>query len=119
MIQAAAIGRDGEALVLDMGQPVKIDDVARQLIELSGRPIDIEYTGLRHGEKMHEELFGDGERDVRHVHPLVAHTCVPPMDPLDARELDPWAPGDGLVWSLAKCCEQLSLAPPELVSHFD
>ena len=119
VIQAAAIGRDGEALVLDMGQPVKIDDVARQLIELSGRSINIEYTGLRHAEKMNEELFGDGERDERHVHPLVAHTCVPPMDPLDARELDPWAPGEGLVWSLAKCCEQLSLAPPELVSHFD
>ena len=63
VIQAAIAGRDGEALVLDMGSPVKIDDVARHLIELSGEEIDIEYTGLRDGEKMHEDLFSEGEPD--------------------------------------------------------
>ena len=91
VIQAAAIGRDGEALVLDMGEPVSIDGVARQLIELSGKEIEVVYTGLRDGEKMHEELWGDGEPDLRPVHPRVSHTPVPAFDPLDARELDPWA----------------------------
>ncbi len=91
VIQAAAIGRDGEALVLDMGEPVSIDAVARQLIELSGLDIDVVYTGLREGEKMHEELWGDGEPDLRPVHPRVSHTPVPAFAPLDARELDPWA----------------------------
>jgi FlaA1/EpsC-like NDP-sugar epimerase len=90
VIQAGAIGRDGEAVVLDMGQPVSIDAVARQLIVLSGRPIDVVYTGLRDGEKLHEVMFGDGELDERPVHPLISHTPVPPYSTLDARALDPW-----------------------------
>jgi FlaA1/EpsC-like NDP-sugar epimerase len=89
VIQAAAIGRDGEALVLDMGSPVRIDDVARQLIKLSGKPIDIQYTGLRPGEKMDEVLFGEGEPDERPVHPLVSHVEVPPVGEAIARALLP------------------------------
>jgi len=80
VIQAAAIGRDGEALVLDMGDPVKIDDVAHHLIELSGKRIEIQYTGLREGEKMHEDLFGEGEPDHRPAHPLVSHVEVPALE---------------------------------------
>ena len=80
VIQAAAIGGPGEALVLDMGEPVRIVDVAQQLIEQAGTPVPIEYTGLREGEKLHEELFGDGEPcDVRPRHPLVSHVPVPPI----------------------------------------
>jgi len=80
VIQAAAIGRPGEALVLDMGEPVRIVDVAQQLIEQSGTPVHIEFTGLREGEKLHEELFGDGEPcDVRPRHQLVSHVPVPPV----------------------------------------
>ena len=60
VLQAAAIGRDGEALVLDMGEPVRIDDVARQLIAMSGRDVEIVFTGLRPGEKLHEELLAPG-----------------------------------------------------------
>ena len=77
VIQAAIAGRDGEALVLDMGEPVRIDSVARHLIELSGEDIHIEYTGLRDGEKMHEDLFSSGEPDHRPVHPLMSHVEVP------------------------------------------
>jgi FlaA1/EpsC-like NDP-sugar epimerase len=81
VIQAAAIGRDGEALVLDMGEPVRIVDVAKQLMDQSGRRVRIDFTGLRDGEKLHEELFGDGEpHDVRPVHPQVSHVPVPPID---------------------------------------
>ncbi len=72
VIQAAAMGSRGEALVLDMGKPVSIDEVARHLIELSGEDIAVEYTGLRDGEKMHEDLFSSGEPDRRPVHPLVS-----------------------------------------------
>lgn len=79
VLQAAAIGSDGEALVLDMGSPVGIVDVAKTLIERSERDdIDIVYTGLRAGEKLHEDLFGDDEpRDRRPAHPLVSHVMVP------------------------------------------
>lgn len=81
VIQAGAIGTSGEVLVLDMGEPVKIYDVARRLIAQSGRPVGIEITGLRPAEKLHEELFGDGEVDRRPRHRLIGHTQVPPLPP--------------------------------------
>ncbi len=80
-IQAGAIGRAGEVLVLDMGESVNIYDVAKRLIARSGQSIEIIITGLRDGEKLHEELFGTGEQDVRPFHPLIAHADVPPLDP--------------------------------------
>jgi FlaA1/EpsC-like NDP-sugar epimerase len=80
VIQAGAIGTGGEALVLDMGSPVRIVDVAAQLIAMEGRPIDIRFTGLRPGEKLQEELFGAGESDSRPVHPLISHVPVPPVE---------------------------------------
>ncbi len=65
VFQAVTLGSGGETFVLDMGEPVKIVDLANDLIKLSGlevgRDIDIKFTGLRPGEKMYEELFVDGE----------------------------------------------------------
>jgi len=81
VIQAGAIGAGGEALVLDMGSPVRIADVAAQLISMEGRPIDVRYTGLRPGEKLHEELIGSAEHGERPVHPLISHVPVPPLPP--------------------------------------
>ncbi|HEY5156257.1 MAG TPA: nucleoside-diphosphate sugar epimerase/dehydratase [Acidimicrobiales bacterium] len=81
VIQAGAVGRDGEALILDMGDAVRIADVARRLVAQAPRQVEIVYTGLRPGEKLHEVLFGPGERDVRLAHPLVSHVEVPPLDP--------------------------------------
>jgi FlaA1/EpsC-like NDP-sugar epimerase len=104
VIQAAAIGHDGEALVLDMGEPVSIDSVARQLIELSGKPIEVVYTGLRQGEKMHEELFADGEPDQRPVHELISHTPVPLFSPEEARELDAWQEVPAVTKQLSDAC---------------
>ena len=79
-MQAAAIGKPCEALVLDMGEPVRVADVAHQLIESSGRRIEIEYIGLRPGEKMHEVLLGAGEKSERPYHPLIDHVAVPSLD---------------------------------------
>jgi dTDP-glucose 4,6-dehydratase len=62
VVQAGAIGRSGEALVLDMGEPVRILDVAQRMIAASGKPVEIVFTGLRPGERLHEELLGDGRR---------------------------------------------------------
>jgi FlaA1/EpsC-like NDP-sugar epimerase len=93
VIQAGAIGSSGEALVLDMGTPVSIYEVAKQLVTNSGKPVDIEIVGLRAGEKVHEELFGEGEEDTRPRHPLISHVPVLPVElgllplsPTDARE---------------------------------
>ena len=79
VIQAAAVGGPGEALVLDMGEPVRIADVARQLMEIAGQGAEVVYTGLREGEKLHEELFGDGEVDARPRHPAISHVAVPAL----------------------------------------
>ncbi|MCV2364678.1 polysaccharide biosynthesis protein [Paucibacter sp. DJ1R-11] len=63
VVQAAAIGETGSVIVLDMGEPVKIVDLARDMIRLSGRSLDeipIRFSGLRPGEKLYEELLADG-----------------------------------------------------------
>jgi FlaA1/EpsC-like NDP-sugar epimerase len=87
VLQAAALGSGGEVFMLDMGEPVKIADLARDIIELSGlqvgRDIDIEYTGVRPGEKLFEEMFSEGERYERTRHEKVyivgnASSFVPP-----------------------------------------
>jgi FlaA1/EpsC-like NDP-sugar epimerase len=96
VVQAGAIGDDGEALVLDMGTPVRIADLAAQLIELDGRPVEIRFTGLRPGEKLHEDLFGSEEQDERPRHPLISHVPVPPLAP---DELDRVRRSQGFGWS--------------------
>jgi len=83
VVQAGAIGRPGEALVLDMGEPVRILDVARRMIAAAGTAVDIEFTGLRDGEKLHESPLGAGEDDDRRIHPLISHVVVPPVRPQD------------------------------------
>ncbi|MFM1760641.1 MAG: dTDP-glucose 4,6-Dehydratase transrane protein putative capsular polysaccharide biosynthesis protein [Actinomycetota bacterium] len=85
VIQAGAIGSNGEVLVLDMGEPVSIYDVATQLVRNSQKSVAIEIVGLRSGEKVHEELFGDGEIDTRPEHPLISHV---PVSPIDAQVLE-------------------------------
>ncbi|MCD8316708.1 MAG: polysaccharide biosynthesis protein, partial [Eggerthellaceae bacterium] len=61
VIQAGGIAKGGEIFILDMGEPVKILDLAKNLIRLSGASVDIKFTGLRKGEKMYEELLMDEE----------------------------------------------------------
>jgi len=72
VLQAGAMGTGGEIFVLDMGEPVKILDLARDLIRLSGlRPDDVELklTGLRPGEKLFEELSVAAEQATKTEHP--------------------------------------------------
>jgi FlaA1/EpsC-like NDP-sugar epimerase len=67
VLQAAAIGESGQVLVLDMGEPVRIVDLARQMIKLAGRGVDdigIVFTGLRPGEKLFEELLADADSTI-------------------------------------------------------
>jgi len=75
ILQAAVLGQGGEIFVLDMGEPVKIGYLAEQLIRLSGKKpgedIEIIYTGLRPGEKLHEELFHDAETLMDTAHPKI------------------------------------------------
>jgi FlaA1/EpsC-like NDP-sugar epimerase len=100
ILDAAALGADGDLFVLDMGDPVKIMDLARDLVRLSGRDPDsqpIETVGLRPGEKLHEELF----YDIEHVEPTESAKVLRATSPLppptvrdDMRRLMSMATGD-------------------------
>lgn len=80
VLQAAVLGESGETLVLDMGEPIKIADVARTLIEQSGKSIEIVYTGLRDNEKLSEELFDDTEVPAAaSKHESLTEVRVPPL----------------------------------------
>ena len=81
VIQAGAIGEPGDVLVLDMGEPVKILDVAKGLIARSGKDIKIVFTGLRPNEKMHEVLFSGDEASTPTSHPMIEQVQVPALDP--------------------------------------
>ena len=104
VIQAAAIGDDGEVLILDMGEPVKILDVAKQLIAQSGSDVDIVFTGLREGEKLHEHLYGSDETGDRPVHPLVSHVAVPELRISRVRRSPLDLAHDEMVEHLAELC---------------
>lgn len=88
VLQAAAVGSSGDTLVLDMGEPIRIADVARTLIEQSGKQVSIVYTGLRDNEKLSEDLFDDSEEPViSDKHQALSEVRVPPIK-MDRDEID-------------------------------
>jgi FlaA1/EpsC-like NDP-sugar epimerase len=85
IVQAGAIGGRGQVFVLDMGEPVKIVDLARNMIRLSGQEpetdIAIEYVGAKPGEKLHEELWNEGEQVSPTKHPKLLRATRKPVEP--------------------------------------
>jgi FlaA1/EpsC-like NDP-sugar epimerase len=84
IVQAGAIGGRGQVFVLDMGEPVKIVDLARNMIRLSGkepeREIAIEFIGAKPGEKLHEELWNEGEKVAPTSHPKLLRATRKPVE---------------------------------------
>jgi FlaA1/EpsC-like NDP-sugar epimerase len=84
VVQAGAIGGKGEVFVLDMGKPVSIVELAESMIRLSGKEpykeISIEFIGARPGEKLHEELWGDGEAVGTTSHAKIMRARRPTID---------------------------------------
>jgi len=88
VVQAGTMGRSGDVMVLEMGTPVKILDVAERMIELSrARGVEIVFTGLRPGEKLHERLFSEEEHPATTDHPMIRSVAVPPVDPAELSDL--------------------------------
>lgn len=83
VLQAGSIGRPSDVLILDMGRPVRIMDIARRMIELSGKNIQIKITGLRNGEKLHEDLYDNDQGEKALFHPLITHSRATAFDPKD------------------------------------
>lgn len=81
VLQAGSIGKTGEVLILDMGEPVKILDIAKRMIEISGKDLPIKFTGLRPGEKLHEVLVAIDETTNHQLHPKISQTKAYPLAP--------------------------------------
>src|SRR5690349_15829971 len=111
VIQAGAIDSSSEVLVLDMGEPVRIHDVARRIADAAERHIQIVYTGLRPGEKLAEVLLGPDEPDHRPQHPLISQAPVPPLDGAVLSLLDPTVPRADLIAVLRWLAESPALSP--------
>ncbi|MFQ5582748.1 MAG: polysaccharide biosynthesis protein, partial [Mariprofundaceae bacterium] len=118
ILQAGAMGEGGEIFVLDMGEPVRIADLAEQMIRLSGltpgEDIEIVYTGLRPGEKLYEELFHASESLKTTTHPQIMLSA--------SRETD-WDQLQSLLKKLRAACanrelDQLKTALQELVPEY-
>ena len=105
VIQAGAIGTGGEVLVLDMGEPVRIVDVARRLAAQAGVEAQIVYTGLRAGEKLTEDLFSEREVPVPTEHPLINRAPVPPLDPEHVMRLNASAGTPIVTQAMAALCD--------------
>ncbi len=118
VLQSSLMGQGGDVFVLDMGEQIKVADLARNMIVLSGlvpgKDIEIAYTGLRPGEKLYEELFEDSERVEPTAHPKINRAG---SGPVPVEELDRWL--DGWVVSLpASDGDELVLDLKRLVPSF-
>ncbi len=121
VMQAGAIGQGGEIFILDMGEPVKIVDLARQLILRSGlRPdkdIPIRFTGIRPGEKLYEELACDYEQARPTAHPKIRVWQLPLADESHVRQMLARlsdvtnAPREEVIFALEQCVPEYH--PPE------
>lgn len=86
VLEAATIGEGGEIFLFDMGEPIKIVEVAQKMIALSGKNIEIQYIGLRSGEKLHEELLNYDENMICTYHPKIKYVKSMMSNCLDIKQ---------------------------------
>jgi FlaA1/EpsC-like NDP-sugar epimerase len=120
VLQASLIGRSGMIYVLDMGEPVKITDLAKMMIRLSGKSeqeISITYTGLRPGEKLYEELLADDETTEPTPHPKLRIAKIVREQPVVLTQITEWLDAQGAAPDSAQVRAWLRTLVPEYSSH--
>ncbi|WP_455536465.1 polysaccharide biosynthesis protein [Prevotella koreensis] len=118
VLEAGTIGKGGEVFVFDMGAPVKIVDLAKRMIKLSGaQNIDIEYTGLRDGEKLYEEVLNDEEITIPTVNNKIRVAKVREYDIDTVKEQIEQLVADSYGFDKMLTVKQMKLIVPEYKSN--
>lgn len=119
VLEAGAKGEGGEIFVFDMGKPVRIADLARRMIELSGaKGVEIKYTGLRDGEKLYEEVLSESEATKPSFHEKIRIACVREYDWSDvSREIDALIAQSHTYDDMAVVASMKRLVPEYISNH--
>lgn len=119
VLEAGTKGEGGEIFVFDMGKPVRIADLARRMIELSGaKGVEIKYTGLRDGEKLYEELLSESEATKPSFHEKIRIACVREYDWSDvSREIDALIAQSHTYDDMAVVASMKRLVPEYISNH--
>ena len=119
VLEAGTIGQGGEIYIFDMGEPVRIADMAKRMIKLSGaRNIEIVYTGLRYGEKLYEELLSDKETTKPTHHPKIRIASVREYDYTEAQQNEEELYKLSFSYDPMKVVKKMKQIVPEFKSHF-
>ena len=120
VLEAGTKGEGGEIFVFDMGKPVRIADLARRMIELSGaKGVEIKYTGLRDGEKLYEEVLSESEATKPSFHEKIRIACVREYDWSDvSREIDALIAQSHTYDDMAVVASMKRLVPEYISNHF-
>lgn len=119
VLEAGTKGEGGEIFVFDMGKPVRIADLARRMIELSGaKGVEIKYTGLRDGEKLYEEVLSESEATKPSFHEKIRIACVSEYDWSDvSREIDALIAQSHTYDDMAVVASMKRLVPEYISNH--
>lgn len=119
VLEAGTKGEGGEIFVFDMGKPVRIADLARRMIELSGaKGVEIKYTGLRDGEKLYEEVLSESEATKPSFHEKIRIACVREYDwPDVSREIDALIAQSHTYDDMAVVASMKRLVPEYISNH--
>lgn len=119
VLEAGTKGEGGEIFVFDMGKPVRIADLARRMIELSGaKGVEIKYTGLRDGEKLYEEVLSESEATKPSFHETIRIACVREYDWSDvSREIDALIAQSHTYDDMAVVASMKRLVPEYISNH--
>lgn len=119
VLEAGTKGEGGEIFVFDMGKPVRIADLARRMIELSGaKGVEIKYTGLRDGEKLYEEVLSESEATKPSFHEKIRSACVREYDWSDvSREIDALIAQSHTYDDMAVVASMKRLVPEYISNH--